>query len=132
MGNGGFHMMRACVGALALFGVLCYSALVPGHLVSQASALVSHDEAMLVVEMSCHSETAVLPSKNPDPSEPAKPAKKCPFCKGYASFHTALLEIDHYDLVDVRQMRVLAALLNETPVSQFARSLNNRGPPILL
>jgi hypothetical protein len=54
MGLGDFHRYRHFVSALALVGVLLYTALIPGHGISQATAFLLADELDAALELSCH------------------------------------------------------------------------------
>jgi hypothetical protein len=70
---------------LALCGVLVYSGLFPGHIVSQfVTDLAEHGFGHAAMA-GCHDEGGA----NPQPSKGGK--KHCPFCAGYASFQLAAL-----------------------------------------
>jgi hypothetical protein len=60
---------------------LLFTALVPGHVVSQATALAFGGDAESAAEMPCHDDMAI-PDATGDPNAPDTPEKKCPFCKG--------------------------------------------------
>jgi hypothetical protein len=78
----GAKYRRRLAAALALCGVLTYSALIPGHLVSQLvnELIGSPVAAAAAAEPPCH-ETG-----EKAPSEPKAANKHCPFCTGYAAF----------------------------------------------
>jgi len=63
---------------LALLGVLLLTALVPGHVVSQATALTFGGDAESAAEMPCHDDTA-MPDATGDPNAPDAPQKNAPF-----------------------------------------------------
>lgn len=140
MGNGGFHRLHAFVSALAFIGMMCYAALVPGHVVSQATmavASITGDNLAPVAEMSCHGDpaaisSAAIPAETPDPGTPVSPKKKCPFCTGIASFHTALTVAAIDSFLDAQTVRALSTPLQEEQITKIARLPQNRGPPAVL
>jgi len=128
MGLGDFHKQRRSASVIALAGVLLYTALVPGHVISQATALVAAGELEVVLEMSCHS--GVAETRDPSaPSEPSVPEKKCPFCKGYAAFMTALAGACAAGILDAERASPNFASLDEGVAEQSVRRPHNRGPP---
>jgi hypothetical protein len=78
-GKGAKYRQRLAA-ALALCGVLTYSALIPGHLVSQLVNELVGSPVAAAAEPPCH-ETG-----EKAPSEPKAANKHCPFCTGYAAF----------------------------------------------
>jgi len=69
---------------LALCGVIAYSGLFPGHIVSQFVTGLGHGFGDMAVA-SCHEGGTAK-------QQPADGQKKhCPFCAGYASFQLAAL-----------------------------------------
>lgn len=131
MGLGDLHRIRGLAGAFALGGVLLYTALIPGHVVSQATAFAFGGDAGLSTEMPCHEGMAVQDTEQ-DPATPDTPQKKCPFCKGYAAFMTALAGASDAGTIDAEHTRITEASLDEGPVERASRHTHNRGPPILL
>ena len=128
MGLGDFHRHRRLASVLALAGVLLYTALIPGHVISQATALVAAGELEIVFELSCHS--GVAETRDPSaPSEPSIPEKKCPFCKGYAAFMTALAGACDAGILDAERASPTFASLDQGVAEQAARRPHNRGPP---
>jgi len=82
---GGFRkgVWRRIAGAFGLVGVLLYTALIPGHLVSQTvSALVSAELGTVVI---CHDDGGA------PATDQSKSKHGCPFCHGYAGFQLAAL-----------------------------------------
>ena len=79
--------------AAALLGVLLYTALVASHIVSQATprVLIGAHGATAQAEMGdagCHESLHSAANTNDaNRGVPAPPAKKCPFCAGYAALH---------------------------------------------
>ena len=83
--------------AAALLSVLLYTALVASHVVSQATPLVligaQVDDAQGVAagDPGCHELLHSAGNANDSHRGlPASPAKKCPFCAGYAGLHVTV------------------------------------------
>jgi len=136
MGLGDFHRHRQLASAFALVGILIYSALIPGHVVSQATmhALAGADgQAGLpaAFEPICHRgvERTHAPSK---PGEPSAPHKKCPFCSGYASFVAADAATFSSVILDAERVSPSLVVFDEGLVEREAKRPNNRGPPLEL
>jgi hypothetical protein len=125
--------------AAALIGVLLYTALVASHIVSQATSLATPGAPAAVAqsvatgEPNCH-ESLPSPGKANDSNRglPAPPAKKCPFCAGYAALHISVVG----DPVGI--------LLDRSPAAHFgdlgdghliepasSHSWYSRAPPLL-
>ncbi len=121
---GDFHKYRRLASLFALVGVLLYTALVPGHVISQATAHAQKGEFDLVVEMACHNG----PVDTRD-TAPSTPDKTCPFCKGYAAFMTALPGACDTGILDAERPQPKFTLLNEGVAEQAAHRPQNRGPP---
>lgn len=77
---------RQIAGALALLGIVVYSALIPGHLISQLRADLV--DAKLGDAYSVMCQSGVVGSHSAD-REDGKSNTHCPFCKNFASFHFA-------------------------------------------
>jgi hypothetical protein len=80
--------------AAALLSVLLYTALVTSHIVSLATSIAAANGLGLIVpsinvgDSGCHeAQPAADKAKDTHRSLPASPAKKCPFCAGYAPLH---------------------------------------------
>lgn len=131
MGLGEFHRHRLFASVFALVGVLLYTALVPGHVISQAMTLFVADELGAPLEMSCHAGLDVG-QRSSTPGEPSVPQKKCPFCKGYAPFMTALAGVCNAGALDAEQATAQFALLDDGQVQRVAGRPHNRGPPVEL
>jgi hypothetical protein len=132
MGLGGFHRHRRLASALALVGVLLYTALIPGHVVSQATAWAlagTQAGSELAFEPICHSGGTQDPS---GPGKPSTPQKKCPFCTGYASFVTADAAIFSAVIPDAERVSPSLVVFDEGLVESEAKRPNNRGPPLEL
>jgi len=135
MGLGDLHTFRELARALALVGVLLFTALVPGHVVSQAAALVGGDTDEIVVEMSCHRGMA-MPATMPDPDETPppqenNPQEKCPFCNGYAAFMSALAGAPDVGELDAERVRMAVVSIDDV-IENIAKHTKNRGPPLFL
>ncbi|ODR98030.1 hypothetical protein AUC68_11030 [Methyloceanibacter methanicus] len=115
---------------MALLGVLLFTALVPGHVVSQATAFAFGDDG-LTFEMSCH-RGAAMQDAGHRPDTPDTPQKKCPFCKGYAAFMVALAAAPVTAMIDAERVRIATWAMNEGAVRQVAKHTKSRGPPTLL
>lgn len=113
---------------MALLGVLLFTALVPGHVVSQAMALAFSGDAESAAEMPCHNDTA-MPAATDDPNAPDTPQKKCPFCKGYASFMNALDGSAHAGTIDNERVRIVSWMMEGDAAGRIAKRIKNRGPP---
>lgn len=126
---GDFHRYRRLASAFALLGVLLYTALVPGHVISQATAFLLADEFGTALEMSCHEGMEVGSSA---PGEPSVPQKKCPFCKGYAPFMTALAGMSDAGTIDAERTTLQFVVADDQAVQRMSRHPHNRGPPLEL
>jgi hypothetical protein len=119
------RMIRRLGGALALCGVVLYSALIPGHLVSQTLQQLAQAE-LGTVEVDCHEEAGDKANL------PAKPKKSCPFCAGFASFQIAALG----SALDPAPPQAIAgdrhAFESQSAPSRDAPSPNSRAPPLSL
>lgn len=80
------HEWRRIAGALALLGIVVYSALIPGHLVSQLRADLVQGKLGDAYGVMCQSGVA---GKTAPGSEDGKSQTDCPFCKNFASFNFA-------------------------------------------
>ena len=98
MGLGALHRhCRLPATAAALLGVLLYTALVASHIVSQATprVLIGAHGATAQAAMGdadCHESLHSAANTNDaNRGVPAPPAKKCPFCAGYAALHLSVV-----------------------------------------
>lgn len=121
---GGFRkeVWRRVAGAFALVGVLVYSALIPGHLVSQTINAVLFAELGTVVI--CHS--------GGDPaSDQTRKKNDCPFCHGYGSFQIAALGTSPTLVAPAHSARIFAPSPDESGPRLTASTPRSRGPPPL-
>jgi hypothetical protein len=97
MSLGALRRHRHLPAAAALMSVLLYTVLVTSHVVSQATDRTlpsqgANAQPVVAGDPGCHDP---LPSagKANDSNRglPASPAKKCPFCVGYAAFHISIV-----------------------------------------
>lgn len=137
MGLGDFHKHRRLASAFALVGVLLYTALIPGHVLSEATAaiLAGGDGADVLLDAAfkpiCHSDVAG--SRDPSkPNAPADPHKKCPFCSGYASFVTAIVGDCDASAIDAEVFVPKPAVFDAQFAESDLKQPNNRGPPLEL
>jgi len=133
---GDFHRHRRLASAFALVGILLYTALIPGHVVSQATARAfAGADGQAGVETAfepiCHHSIARTQSPS-KPGEPAAPHKKCPFCSGYASFVTADAAAFSAVILDAERASPSLVVFDEGLVEREATHPNNRGPPFEL
>jgi hypothetical protein len=115
---------------LALAGVVLYTALVPGHVVSQASTFVGDESVSGPAQAAhdCHGDVAHTDGAT-DPAKPSAPKKKCPFCTGYAAFLTALVNSADAGILDAEYATPSAGHI-ETAINLVAlKRPRNRGPP---
>lgn len=134
MGLGDFHRHRQWASAFALVGILLYTALIPGHVVSQATArALTGEPGAAALEMPCHSGAGVAHSHDPGaPAEPSTPQKKCPFCKGYAAFMTALAGACDAGALDAERATLRFTAADSGRLEHTTWRPNNRGPPLEL
>lgn len=128
MGMGVLHQcVRRIAAIAALAGVALYTMLVPGHIVSQAMLAGGGGEPI------CHEDMADVghPTHSPAP-EDSKPDKKCPFCKGYATFLTAVSGGASGGILNAPRQTPLAANLDCGVAYVIALTPQSRGPPIEL
>ncbi len=128
MGLGDRHKNRLVGSTLAFVSILLFTALVPGHLVSQATALLGTPDFGPVAEMACHNSTA-LHAPLPDPDNSSTPQEKCPFCKGYAAFISALAGAPAASVIDAERIRIAFASIDDDVVEHIAKHTKNRDPP---
>ena len=131
MGLGDRHKTSLVGSILALASILLFTALVPGHLVSRATALLGTPDFGPVAEMACHNSSA-MPVTLPDPDGSGAPQEKCPFCKGYAAFMSALVGAPDACMIDAERVRIAVASVDDDAIEHIAKHTNNRGPPRLL
>jgi hypothetical protein len=123
--------VRRFASASAFCGIVLYSALIPGHIVSQATFGAARAggavEVASIAPVVCHSD---LPGRTPSPGSPAAPQKRCPFCAGYAAFAVASLALP--GALIVAEKAAPAHVTLETPAVRGAQLVpHNRGPPHL-
>jgi hypothetical protein len=126
-----FHRARGFAAAFALLGVVLFTALVPGHLVSQATAFALDAESGSAAEMPCH-EGMAMPATTPKPDRSDTPQEKCPFCKGYAAFMSVLAIAPDAGVIAAERVRIASRMISEGAVEHIAKQTNNRGPPSIL
>lgn len=131
MGLGDFHRHRRLGSVFALLGVLIYTALIPGHVVSQALPWPSDRVQTAGIEgltvPICHGAA----EESSAPNRPAAPHKKCPFCTGYAAFAVGLASSCDAGIVDAELAAFTFHSQEQTFVQGVVRRPQNRGPPHL-
>ena len=140
MGMGVLYKHRRFAAMVALLGVALYTALAPMHIVSQATADPAAGSKVAGFEVAgferapidCHTERATADDAGSTGSGDSAPKKKCPFCKGYASFLTAFVGGSDAATIDAERAS-LAFLSVDTGFTYVSgRTPQNRGPPIEL
>jgi hypothetical protein len=123
----------------ALIGVLLYTALVASHIVSQATSLASPGapgavaQSVVTGEPNCHeSLPAAGKANDSNRSLPASPAKKCPFCAGYAALHISVVGDPVSILLDGSAAAHFAGLGDGHLIEPASsHSWHSRAPPLL-
>jgi hypothetical protein len=120
---------RGIAGACALIGILFYSALIPLHVVSQATTALL--DTMPAGHLSCHEGPgrADQASNERAPKAPTSPQKQCPFCQGYAAFQFAIAPALTIGIVRVAVRTLAPQLISDWLVSASLRPPQSRGPP---
>ncbi len=127
MGRGTPGLCRRFGAALALCGILVYSALIPGHVVSQLVSALIQAELGDAADVICHSDGAA-PAK---PNAPGQAEKHCPFCTGAASFQLATLASPALILPPRSLGGQVLATEDETTLRKSVLNPQSRGPPSL-
>ena len=126
MGWGIPRFWRRATAVLALCGVIAYSGLFPGHIVSQLVTDLAEHGFGHAAMAGCHDEEGTA---NPEPSNGAK--KHCPFCTGYASFQLAAVG-SHAILLPPRIVGGdVLAIEDDMALRKSAITPQSRGPPLL-
>lgn len=131
MGTGALHRCRRLAALVALSGVALYTALVPGHVVSQSTAAITDAGTFIQASATpdCHGELANDPAA---PDGPTAPKKKCPFCKGSAAFQVALMAAPDAGILDAALYQPVAIAADRSVAHTVLRLPQNRGPPFEL
>jgi hypothetical protein len=129
----GLNRYRRIAGASALLGILFYAALIPLHLVSEATtALLGAELADALVI--CHSGSTAASDhalNGSAPAAPASPKKHCPFCQGFAAFQLAIAPAHNIGIVRLAVRAPAPHLTGAGLVSALARAPQSRGPPTI-
>jgi hypothetical protein len=119
-------MWRRATAALALCGLLAYSGLFPGHIVSQLVTGFGEHGVVVGAIDGCHDEGGTA---KPQPTNGAK--KHCPFCTGYASFQFAAVG-SHTTVLPPQVLGGdVLAIEDDMALSKSAFDPQSRGPPLL-
>lgn len=137
MGLGDLHRQRRPWAVLALAGAILYAALIPGHIVSQATARgVGDTQAAQVARDAipiCHSRfSGIADAQAPAPNAPAPSKKKCPFCMGYAPFLAATVGGAVVGIVPVEPVQIAFGSYDSVFAGALTGLPQNRGPPLEL
>lgn len=110
---------------MALCGVLAYSGLFPGHIVSQLVTELGEHGFGIAALAGCHDEDGTA---KPQPTNGAK--KHCPFCTGYASFQLAAVG-SHTILLPPKAIGGdVLAIEDDMALRKSAITPQSRGPPL--
>ena len=100
MGLGALRRHRHLPAAAALMSVLLYTALVASHIVSQATSrrcpahlALSFNPSLQTILVATRRSLRRARQMSPNRGLPASPAKKCPFCAGYAALHISVVGV---------------------------------------
>ena len=126
MGWGIPRFWRRATAALALCGVIAYSGLFPGHIVSQLVTDLAERGFGHAAMAGCHDEGGPA---NPQPMNGAK--KHCPFCTGYASFQLAVVGSPMIVLPPRTVGGDVLVIEDDIALRKSAITPQSRGPPVL-
>ena len=126
MGWGIPGLLRRATAALALCGLLAYSGLFPGHIVSQLVTDLAEHGFVVGAMDGCHDEGGTTKQQ---PTNGAK--KHCPFCTGYASFQFAAAGWHTFLLPPQAVGGDVLAIEDDTALRKSAVTPQSRGPPSL-
>jgi hypothetical protein len=125
MGRSASQWISRFAAFAALCGVSIYSALIPGHIVSQESLAIGSGQGFDSVM--CHAGTD---REATAPGDPSTPKKKCPFCDGYASFAAAALVHADSVVLPVETASAVPVTHEELGAHGVHPTPQNRGPPV--
>jgi hypothetical protein len=133
MGLGVLDRYRRIAGALALVGTVFYAALVPLHVVSQATATLLGEALVGASQPPCHEAPGTADQARNDPARkaPATPQKHCPFCQGFAAFQFAIAPAHTISIVRVAIRAPAPHLTSEGLAGVSLRAPQSRGPPTI-
>jgi hypothetical protein len=124
------HWFRCFATVSALWGIVLYSVLIPGHIVSQAMSAVEGSGAAgritSFAPVPCHSD---FHKGAQAPGSPASPEKKCPFCTGYASFVAASVAPASIAVLTVEKASPAPVTFEAAVIRVALGAPQNRGPP---
>jgi hypothetical protein len=131
MRRGTSYWVRSVAAISALCGVALYSALIPGHIVSQVMSAVAAGSGATgritgFSKVICRSGAE---KESPAPGARRVPEKKCPFCSGYASFVVASLSHPSIAVIAVERASPAHASFEAVVVRSILRAPQSRGPP---
>jgi len=109
---------------LALCGVVAYSGLFPGHIVSQFVTDLGEHGFGIAAMAGCHDEDGTA---KPQPTNGAK--RHCPFCTGYASFQFAAVGSQTIVLPPQAVGGDVLAIVDDMALRKSAIAPQSRGPP---
>ena len=128
MGLGDFYRQRRLAGAFALVSMLVYTALIPGHLVSQATMLLVQAELGTSAIPICRGGLGRTDQPTREPSKQTH----CPICSGYAALQFALEGSGVALPLPPEPGSVLFDRTDDNLIVAPAPAPQSRGPPSLL
>jgi hypothetical protein len=133
MGMGVLDRYRRIAGALALAGTVFYAALVPLHVVSQATATLLGEAIADAGQAPCHEASGAGHQAANDPARkaPATPQKHCPFCQGHAAFQFAIAPAHTIGIVRIAIKAPAPHLTREGLAGAKLPAPQSRGPPTI-
>ena len=133
MGMGILDRYRRIAGAVALVGTLFYSALIPLHVVSQATATPLGESTGGAQVAPCHEGAGTADQATNDPARkaPATPQKHCPFCQGFAAFQFAIAPAHTISIVRVAIRAPAPHVTSEGLAGLSLRAPQSRGLPTI-
>ncbi|MGH6825822.1 hypothetical protein [Methyloceanibacter sp.] len=133
MGMGVLDRYRRIAGAFALVGTMFYAALIPLHVVSQATATLLGETIVGARAAPCHEASGTTDRATNDPARkaPVTPQKHCPFCQGFAAFQFAIAPAHTIGIVRVAIRAPAPHLTSEGLAGVSLRAPQSRGPPAI-
>jgi hypothetical protein len=127
MGGGTKGFCRRLGARLALCGILFYTALIPGHVVSQLVSALITAELGDATDIICRfgGET------RGKPDAPGQAKKHCPFCTGAAAFQVAALGAIPAVVLPRTLRGEALAIEDEGTLRRNVLTPQSRGPPSL-
>jgi hypothetical protein len=130
----GLYRCRRIAAASALVGILLYTALIPLHIVSEATTALLGAGLGDGLNVICHGGSAFADHtlNGSVPAAPTVPQKHCPFCQGFAAFQVAIASANTLSIIRIAVRAPTPHLANDGLLSTSLRAPQSRGPPTFL